>query len=352
MCFGGDDAPQAPQIAAPPKPEEMVDFFNYLAGVKYITSTDSKGKKRAEVVRLPRSPEEQAFFSELESGLRQSIGNIKAMIQRNPQAVVHYMPFINTLGRLNQETVNDLQQIAGLEGVENDVRHFRDISTQYLNERFDAQSRALEDSLAHRGLSNSAQGDKERRELAQRMDKAVIDNDWNALQYGEDLAGKKFGNRMAGFNARQIGRQAQAGAAEIEYNAGRQYYADNEAERAARIREQEGLADKQNALIVQDYNKAMGGNVEQNALGRYSAENQVQVQHYNADVDRIYKNYNMQLGEYNANNQPGFLHQALNIGGIMGAAYLGGGGSLTSALGMGGGGIAGNMLANARKVLR
>ena len=78
MCFGGDDAPQAPQIAAPPKPEEMVDFFNYLAGVKYITSTDSKGKKRAEVIRLPRSPEEQAFFSELESGLRQSIGNIKA----------------------------------------------------------------------------------------------------------------------------------------------------------------------------------------------------------------------------------------------------------------------------------
>lgn len=323
MGSDGPKVPSAPRIQAPPKPEEIKDFFNYISGSKAIEVKDANGKKRMEVIRLPRNKEEQAFFSEIEGGLRDSIRNINTIIKQNPSAIPNYMPYINTLGRLDQETVGDLAQIAGLEGVENDVRHFRDISTKYLNERFDTQSRALEDSLAQRGLSNSAQGDKERRELQQNFNKAAIDNDWNALQYGENLAGQKFGNRMAGLSARQMGRDAQASTAEREYALSHQYYADAEAERSARIREQEILADKQNSLITQDYQKAMGGNVEQHALAKFGAENTVQMNNYAANSDRIYRNYGMDMSNYQAKAaKPTLSGTLLSLGGTVGGAML------------------------------
>jgi len=320
---GGDEAPSAPVIASPPPPKDIRDFYNYLAGVKYVKGKDANGNEIDQVIRLPRSKEDQAFFSEMEEGVRENIRNIKTIAQKNPAQLPQYMRFINGLAQLDQETVRDLNAVAGLEGIENDVRYFRDISTQYLNERFDVQSRALEDSLAQRGLSRSSQGDRERRELTRRIDKAMIDNDWNALQYSENLASQKFGNRMTGFNARQIGRQAQAGTLQTEYGAERQYYADSEAERAARIREQADIANTQNSLITQDYQKAMGGNVEQHALNRYSADNQIQMQHYSADANRKNMNYQNQMAQYNANAQrPTLGGTLLSLGGTIGGAML------------------------------
>lgn len=324
MCFGGDDAPSAPVIAPPPPPKEIRDFFNHVAGVKYITTKDEQGRPCDAVIRLPRNSKEEAFFSDLEEGLQNSIGTIKELTQRAPESLPPLMPFLHTLGTLDQETTQDLNQVAGLQGIEQDVKQFRDISSQYLNERLDVKSRALEDSLAQRGLSQSSQGDKERRELNQQFNKAAIDNDWNALQYGETLATQKLGNRLTGFNARQIGRQSQINTAITGYNVERQDWFDRQGARANQIQEQGNLAHQQNALIQQDLQRAMGANVEANALARHQVDNDIQMQHYNADVDRQYRNYDMQMKQFNANNSaPGPLSSLLNIGAMAAFAPTG-----------------------------
>jgi hypothetical protein len=343
MCFGSDeDLPPAPQIAAPPPVEEFKDFYNFISGSKTVQGVDPvTGKKVIQTMKIPRTAAEEAFWGEVKGTLETAFRNIGEITRRVPQAIPQFMPYINALTQLNQETVRDLDNVAGLPGIENYVKEFRDTSGKWLQESFDKQSEALENNLAQRGLSNSSEADKARKELRQDFNRAIVDNNWSALQYAENLGKQQFDRRMAGFNARQIGRQAMASTAAEQFNLGRQYYADTEAERAARLREQSFMADQSNSLINQDFQKSMSGNTEGHQLNMFSAENQAQMQRYNADADRIYKNYNMQLGEYNANNQPGIGTTLLNIGGMLGGAYIARGGNLFGSTDSGAGAAAG-----------
>ena len=327
VFMGGSDdgAPSTPQLSAPPPTIPLKDVYNYIAGVKTEKFTLPDGKEGVRTVQLPRSPEEEQFWGWIQNSLRYGVTKTKQLIDINPAKVADFMPFINTLSRVDEETKSDLAQIAGLDDIEGDLQHIRDVSREYLDTNFNRQREALENSLAHRGLSNSLQADKERTELSQRFDKAVRDNDFEVIRQGDELASKRFGRRMEGFQARQFGRQVATDAAKETYNAQRITDQDTEAGRAARIGEQGIIANQANQLINQDKQMALGANTHGAMLSQNSLENNNQMNHYNADINRQTQQYNMNLAQWNANNSaPTFLSSALNIGTTLGGAALGG----------------------------
>lgn len=326
MCFGNDDSPPAPpQLQAPPPIQPMMDFINHVAGVKTIEATGPNGKKIVEVVRLPRSPEEQRFFDEIAQTFQETFRNIKTLVSQNPETIPDFMPFFGQISALSEDMTRDLAAVSGLPTVENDVKYFKDLSTRYVEENFQKRTQELEDHLAMRGLSNSSEGDKMRQELRQDFNRAIMDNDWRALQYSEALGAQKFQTRMAGFKARQEGRMNQAAVAETGLNLQRQNYQDKLAQRTGKLQDLSFLGQTAGNIENTDYQKAVGANTEGNAMARYTADNTFQMNRYNADIDRQYRQYNMNLGQWQAEqSQPDFVSTALNLGTTLGTSYLAG----------------------------
>lgn len=335
MCFKKKKAPPAPVIPAAPKVPEFESFINRITGTEVRKVRRTDGSQSTEVVRI-RTPQEEAFFTGVQNEFRNAVDGIKDAYAMAPEALPDFAPFMNALGRVNQERIKDLAKVAGLPQVEEDVKRFRDISNQYLNERAGQESEALENMLAQRGLSQSSEGDKMRRDLKTVIQKAGVENDWKALQYGEDLASSLFTRRAKGFELRDIGRQAEIDQAGQQYGLERQNYTDNMALRSQNIQEATALADVYNKIESQDFDRGLRGNVEDKALAYRNADSALSLNHHNANADTIKQNYAFKLKEHEMNNQPGFLESVLmntvgSIGGAMGGGYL------TKALGIGSG---------------
>jgi hypothetical protein len=294
------------RVERAPDPREMSEFFNMITGTKFSRSqmrgTDGRPTSRTSVERI-RNQAEQAFISGLEEAMRETMQGIQQLSKTRPDVVQRFMPFINTIGNLNQETVADVNRIAGFQGFQEDVNRFRAMSRAYVEENFDRQARALEDSLAQRGLSHSPEGSAARRNLEQSFNKSIRDNDFESIQKSRDFAAQEFKDQKSRFDVRQTGRDRLAQGAEAEYNLMRQYDADLEADRTLRFQEQGSLLNTQNALLKDDFNRGMSGNVEGHALGLYGTDNQIQNQAYANKVHQFGADLNHNQGQLDASGR-------------------------------------------------
>jgi myosin heavy subunit len=331
MCGGGRSSPSPPSLPPAPPPQEMKDFFNEISGTGTITTRNANGKLETRTIRLPRSPRQQAFFDLAEQSLAESLTNIKQLYSYNPAALPSYQPFIDTISNLSGEQVRDVNAVASLEGFDQDVQAFRNLSKQLIADRHAQEKQTLEDSLARRGLSESTLGNAERQQLAAQQSLTAQQTEVNAANYSEELAKKKQDNRVAAYRERQAARENQALVAGTEYNTKLGDFNNKEALRKGAIEEQTHILNRSENAINQDYQRAMGGNTEGNALTRYQADNTIQMAHHQAEQQRQIQNYNMQMQQYQ-NQAPSFGDTALKMGLIGGASFLGGpgGGMLAS----------------------
>lgn len=323
MCgfFGGDDAPSPPQLPPPPPREEMMDVIDKISGVQSIVVTGADGKKRREIQRLPRTPQEEAFFKQGEELISKSLKNIKELYQYRPQDVVSFQPLIDTIANLSAERQNDLAQIADFGDIAQQVADYKQMNNTLLEEQLMRRDRATEENFAHRGISDSTAATEYRTSMARNADLARMQNNVNADIYGQDLAAKRLATNAAAFGLREQGRQGQLQGAETGYNLAQQQQQDLEARRKAAIAENMNLFGVGAGLRGEDQNKAMMSRAPDLANSTFAMMNADSLNRYNADIGRQNMNYQNELAAYNARPQS-FGDKMLSLGGMVGGAML------------------------------
>lgn len=321
MCnFFGDDPPTPPDLPPPPKREEMMDVIDRIAGAQSIEVVGADGKKRREIMRLPRTGNEKIIFEAGEDLLKQVIANVKQDYKNNPRQVIPFQPIIDVFANIGEERQNDLAQLGGFADIAREVADYKRMNDALLTEQISARDRAMEESFAHRGISDSTAATEYRAAAARNADLARMQTGVNADMYGNELAKQKIANYASAFNLREQGRAGQLAKEEAAFNLKSQ-------ERDA------ALADKRaqnlNALqigggIVQnDLNKAQGSPAPALANQIFALQNNDALQRYNLDLNRRNMNYQNELAAYNAQG-PSFGEQLLGLGGqVAGAMFMG-----------------------------
>ncbi len=320
--FDDDDPPPAPYIPPVPQPQEILDVIDEVTGTQTITVTGSDGKKRRMIQKLPRSQEEEALYQEAGRLMEKAIGEMKRLYDYDPSQLVHYAPFVEVLNALNNERSEDMAELTKFPDFNGYVQDFKDMQKSIIDEEYKRESNRLEESLAHKGLSDSTTGREERNLLTRHGATARQRAGVEAQLYGEQLKGADLENRTNAFNLREATRQGRLSAAATEYDLQKDYATQLESQRDKALTHQSHLYGVAAGIRGADTNKAMATMAPNMALAEFNATNNNALNYYNADVNRITKQYAMELDAHKA-KPPGFGQNLLHLGGMAGMAMLG-----------------------------
>jgi len=320
--FGGDDSPPpAPVYIPPPPPEEIMDVIDKVSGVQSIIVKGPDGKKQRIVERLPRTPEEEALYKSAEEIIKTSLQNIQDLYRYDPNQLANFQPFIDTFANLNEERQKDLSQIADFSDISQQVADFKKMNQTLLDEEIQRRDRSIEESLAHKGLSNSTSATEYRTSMARNADLARLQNNVNADIYGQQLAAQRLDTNARAFGLREQGRQGRAQAAELGYNLERQKIEDLENKRKQAIIENQNLLGVGAGIRGEDINKAVMSRAPDIANQTFSMINADALNRYNSSVAAQNSAYQNQLMEYKM-QPPSFGDRLLQLGGTIGGTML------------------------------
>lgn len=333
MSFRGDDGPQGPTFGAPPPSAEFMDFIDHINGVEAITVTGPDGKKRREQRRLPRTPEEERIFLPAQQLLARAINNVSRLGEYNVNAVVPFMPFIDTFTNLNAERSESLAQIADLGNIQQDIQRFRDYQHVLDDEFFDKQKMGLEENLARKGWANSTSGQEARALQGRNEFLGRKESEFKANVYGQDAAAKTLARNTGVFNLQESGRNSRLDEAKTKLALEQEQLASLDARRANYIGENANLLNVGGAIVGADQNKAQGSRATDVVTQTLGMQNADSLARYNANVNAQLGAHQAALASYDR-RAPSFTDFALQAGGALGGAMLTGSpGSLGGRLG-------------------
>lgn len=319
--FGDNDPPSVPYIPPPPPPQEILDVIDEVTGTQTITVVGSDGKKRRMIQRLPRTSEEEALYQEAGRLMEKAISEMKKLYNYDPQQLVHYAPFVETLNVLNQERSEDMATLTKFPDFNGYVSEFKEMQKSIIDEEYKRASNTLEEDLAHKGLTDSSTGREERNLLTRNAAIARQRAAAEAQLYGEELKSADLANRANAFNLRETARQGRLSAAATEYELQKDYAAQLEKQRDRALTHQARLYDVAAGIRRADNNKAMATMAPNMALAEFNATNNNALNYYNADVNRITRQYGMELDAHKAKG-PGFGQNLLHLGGMGAMAMM------------------------------
>jgi len=321
MCFGNDDPPPAPYIPPPPPPPEMLDVIDEVTGTQTVTVTGSDGKKRRVIQKLPRTAEEESLYQEAGRLMDKAIGEMKRLYDYDPSQLVHYAPFVESINVLNHERAEDMAALTQFPDFNGYVSEFKDMQRAVIDEGYRRESNILEETLAHRGLSDSTVAREERNLLNRNAMLARQRAGVEAQMMGEQLKGADLANRANAFSLRETGRQGRLNAAATEYDLQKDYAAQMGQQRDKAIAHQSRLYDVAANIRGTDNSKAMATMAPNMALAEFNASSNNALNFYNADVNRTTQQYGMDLAAYKA-RPPGFGETLLQLGGMGAMAMM------------------------------
>jgi hypothetical protein len=321
MCWGKDDPPEMQAISTPPPEKEMMDFISHITGTQSVTVTGADGKKRRVTTRLPRTPEDQAALQTGQDLLISSMKDIQQLFKYDPKSVISFAPLVNTFANLDRERLNDLEQIADIGNIQEDIANFKDMQRAVVDEQFALRERANEERLAHTGRGSGTYAAESRTAMARAHALARMEGDAKATGYAEDLAAKRLGTNKEAFGLRESGRQGTLQATQADYALQKSDEQDMEARRQRALLERKGQFDIGSNVIKYDDWKALQDKTNDQSLNTYLAENNVQNQRYAQQVDAIKANNEMEMEAYK-NKPPSFGEWAMNTAGTLGGAML------------------------------
>jgi hypothetical protein len=319
--FSEDDPPPAPYIPPPPPPPEMLDVIDEVTGTQTVTVTGSDGKKRRVIQKLPRTPEEENLYQEAGRLMDKAIGEMKRLYDYDPRQLVHYAPFVESINALNQERAQDMAELTQFPDFNGYVSEFRDMQRSIIDEGYRRESNILEETLAHKGLSDSTVAREERNLLNRNAMLARQRAGVEAQVVGEQMKGADLANRANAFSLREAGRQGRLSAAATEYDLQKDYAAQVGQQRDRAIAHQARLYDVAAGIRETDNNKAMSTMAPNMALAEFTASGNNALNFYNAQVDRTTRQYDMDLAAYKA-QPPGFGKTLLQLGGMGAMAMM------------------------------
>lgn len=326
MCFG-NDAPQQQAIPAPPPEKEIMDFISYITGTQTVTVTGADGKRKRVTTKLPETPEQQRFLQPARDMLATALTELPKLFKYNPQSAISFAPVVDTFANLDQERLNDLGQFANIGDIEQYKADFRDMQRAVIDEQFATRNQRNEERLAHTGRGSGTYAAESRAAMAREHALARQIGDTRSTQAAEDLAAKRLGTNEQAFGLREQGRQGTLGAVQADYALNKADEEDQENRRLQAMTEQKGLFDLGSNVIRYDESKALGDRTQDQALGTYVAENNVQNANYAQQVGAIQANNAMRMEEYRR-RPPSFGEIAANAVGTGLNAYLSRGTSL------------------------
>lgn len=315
--------PEPPKLETPPAVKELEDVIDEISGTEAITVKGADGKKRRVVRRLPRTGEEEALFQKGQVMMKTALQNITNLYQYDPTSAIDFQPIINTFANINSERMNNLSQIADFGNIKNDIDNFKEMQSSLLKEQFLTENNRLNERLAHSGLEDSTVGREERNLLSRNQNLTSRQADLNALEFGEGLADRRLNRNANLYNMNEMGRQSRLQAAQLEYDLAQKKQADLEQLRQNAITENQNQLQIGSNLLGNDLDRSMKTRANTDALNQMQIANSAQMNRYNADVNRLTQQHQMQMNQFNA-RPPSFGDFAMRLGG-MGVGYALGG---------------------------
>lgn len=138
--------PKTPTLPPPPPKQELMDFIDETSGIEQRVVTRPDGKKEIVRKELPLTPEEQAFRDDIKNRLQNAFDKITAMT--------------NVVSAYDVPEFQD--QLKAFE---------RNLKTN-VDESFRVATKAQEEALARRGLSDSTAATESRRAIFRQRQKA------------------------------------------------------------------------------------------------------------------------------------------------------------------------------------
>ena len=313
--FGGDDSPDPPHLPEAPAPQELMDVLDEIAGAEAVTVTGADGKKRRVIRRLPRTKEEEAIFKQGQDLMASALKNITQLYQYDPSSVVDFSSIIQTFANINEEQAQDLAKIGDFGNITEEIGAFKTMQKDLLDREYQKAQDASDESFVRRGYGRDSTGAAETRaalagDYAQKRQQTEV----ASQLYGEELAGKRLGRNVGVFNLKEAGRQNRLQAAKLAYDLEQQKKGDLERLRQNALNENQNQLQIGAGLVGGDLNKAMNNRANQDALHQMQVGNNAQMSHYNANVDRLVKQHQMDV-QANQNKPQSFGDFALNFGG-------------------------------------
>lgn len=326
MCFGKNrSGPQQQAIPNPPPEKEIMDFISYITGTQTVTVTGADGKRKRVTTRLPRTPEEQRILQPAEDMLVTALTQLPKLATYNPKSIIPFAPVVDAFANLNAETLKDLGQFANIGDIEKYTADIRNMHRAIVDEQFATRNQRNEERLAHSGRGSGTYAAESRAAMAREHALARQIGDTRATQAAEDLAARRLGTNEQAFGLREQGRRGTLEAVQADYALNKADEEDQNNRRLQAMEEQKGLFDLGSNVIRYDESKALGDRTQDQALGTYIAENNVQNANYAQQVGAIQANNAMRMEEYR-NRPPSFGEIAANVAGqgiSTGLNYLG-----------------------------
>lgn len=320
---GGGDAPSPPSIPPPPPPPELMDVIDEVTGTKAITVIGPDGKKIRKIERLPRTPEEQKLYEEAGDLMNKAMVEIKKLSDYDPNAVVDFAPFLETMNILNTERQADIVELSKLPDFNKYVEDFKSLEKNLIQKEFTKQENQNEEYLNRRGYGNSTGAAEMKAALAGEKARTLEQSNVNATAYGEQLKGADLANRQNMFNFREQGRMGQLQRVQEEHQLKLENKAQLDARRQQAMQSQYGLFNMGAGIRGEDQNKAMQTRAPELANQIFQQQSMDSMNRYNAQVNATQANFQNQMAAYNSKG-PSFGDTLMQLGGTAVGAYFGG----------------------------
>jgi hypothetical protein len=291
--------PKLAPLPPVPKPKEILDFIDEISGVKFTKGRGPDGKESFVKQKLPRTPEEEAFWKKGAELFDQSIKGILELEKYDPKKVVPFKPYIDVIANLGKERIKDLQGVFQFQNVDREINDLRQIQKRYLDEDIIRNRHQMEHDLNQRGLDRSEYGNAQRDRLQREINSARQESELRAREYGRGLQQEQLGQNMAGYNLREEARRAQLGNAQTEYGLAQQQLADLEARRQSALNERYNQFKLGAQLRGEDANKALMTRAPELALNQQNLMNAQQLDAYNIQNRNALLQHEAEIGRLN-----------------------------------------------------
>jgi hypothetical protein len=294
--------PKLAKLPPVPKPQEILDFIDEIAGVKFAKVRGPDGKERYVKTQLPRTPKEQASYTMAAKLYEDSMKGILELAKYDPQKVAPLKPYVDVMANLSQDRMRDLQGVFNLPNLEKKVEDFRQIQKRDLDQDIIRNRHQLEERLAHSGRSNSSYANQVRSDLQRQISDLRHEAEFRAGEYERGLEQHELGKNLTGYNLREEGRRAQLANAQTEYGLEQQQLADLDARRQTVLNEMYNQFKIGSQLRNEEVNKNMMTRAPELALNqqnvmntqhmeRYGLQNRNALLQHEAEINRINTGY-------------------------------------------------------------
>jgi len=307
--------PAPPKIPDAPKPEDMMDVIDKVAGVQAINVNGADGKKRRVIERIPRTKQEQILYDEAGDLMKNALGNIQQLYQLDPNAVIDFAPFIQSVNHLNQKRGRDIARLAQIPDFNEFAQNFKNMQKTVIDDEFRTAKNAKQAELTRMGygVDSTAWANAEAA-LDRQYAEAVAKNDVTSEINARELQNKDIQNRVLAYNLGEQGRTGELDAEQMILAANREQAGERETHRAKQIQEQAGLFQTGAGIRKEDINTALQNVAPQTAQNLFAS----QMQGHRTNMEGSILNYQNQLGAFD--------RKPLNFGEIAGyhAGKIGG----------------------------